>query len=82
MTRSLPQPSPLPRTLHNNGRTLQHRAIRALLIVAAVIAATLLWGVGEVHYRNCIQVAQVVADSDDPLDIKDPDIDGCSRLPF
>ena len=68
------------------------------MVIAAVISLTLLWGVGEYHYRNCTDAAKARNDSGAMTEAEKFDeyvrarrgqqserekaIEGCSRLPF
>jgi hypothetical protein len=40
-------------------------AIIALLVATIAVGA---WGVGELHYRNCVNAAKAEGTSDNPLD--------------
>jgi hypothetical protein len=57
--------------------------LKPLALALAVIAvAALLWGVGELHYRNCIEAAKQAANVSGFGDPVGHRVAGCSRLPW
>lgn len=61
------------------------RAELIALVIAGLIAFSLLWIASEMHYRGCIQAAEVKSQGDTSSLgrlIRQRDLRGCSRLPF
>jgi hypothetical protein len=61
-----------------------HPARRAAWALAILVALTLLWIGGELHYQGCVEAASQRTPGDDGLSrlVRMKNIDDCSRLPF